>query len=314
MNQFPLISVIIPIYNTNLFFLERCFKSINEQSFKNLEIIIVDSSDNIEVQNYLQNFVFERIPVEIIRSNKGVSLQRNLGIEKSNGDFIAFIDSDDFINKDYFSELITSIQRDNFDISYPLIEKQIFRDNKIIKTWEFKHKDFEFYLNSENYFEFSLNNAFVHPVKLYKKSLIGTTRFDTQLAFGEDLIFNYELSSKQPRVTFSKKAIYSYSSEESTNLIKRHLSTSIFRFLNRLISIYRIHKKQKKNYSNILPFYNEPFLNFYYYAWKHFSIKWIILSLKHRIFYFSHNHSFKNFIYMFFPLSLFVIKKLLRRI
>ena len=309
----PLISVIIPVYNTNLFFLKKCFESINEQTFKNLEIIIVDSSDDALVSDFVADFSFRSKQVKKITSKKGVSLQRNLGIENSSGDYISFIDSDDYINKDYFSELLYSVVHHKADISFPLISKKIYKDEVVVSSWDFNHKDREIELSEENYFLFSHNNAFVHPVKLYKRDIIGDTRFDIYLKFGEDLIFNYEISKKQPKAVFTDKSIYSYCSEDKTNLVKRHLDLSLFEFLNRIIAIYRERKKNKKEHLSVLPFFNNPFLNFYYNACKSISIKWLFLSLKYRFFYFFHNATFKNFFYMFFPILFSLIKKMFGR-
>ena len=313
MNNSSLISVIIPVYNTNLFFLKKCFDSINHQTHDNLEIIIVDASSNSSIKEFILDYKFRYKDVVNIFSGKGVSFQRNIGIENATGNYISFIDSDDFVNSDYFSRLLSDIENSNSDIAFPLINKKIFRKEKIIKSWDFAHSDKKAIVTSDNFFEFSSKNAFVHPVKLYKKAVIDNARFDSSLKFGEDLLFNYQLALNKMSVVFSDGAIYSYCSEEKTNLVKKHLDSSLFRFLKEIIKIYKTRKKRKCEYLSVLPFFNEPFLNFYYLACKNLSVKWILRSLKYRFFFYKHNHNFKNFMYMFFPVSLSLLKKLLGR-
>ena len=306
----PLISVIIPVYNTKLFFLKQCFDSINEQTYSNLEIIIIDASDNGETTDFVVNYCFKYERVLRIFSGRGVSFQRNVGIDNSTGDYVAFIDSDDFINKEYFSELLSSIQLGNYDISFPLINKKIFKNNTISHNWDFNHKDAHSELSEFNFFVFSLNNAFVHPIKLYDKRLLEETRFHCELKFGEDLVFNYELTKNYPQVVFCEKAVYSYCSEEKTNLVKKHLDFSLFKFLDWIIGVYRTRKKRKIECSSMLPFFCDPFLNFYYLACKRLYVRWLLLSIKYRLFYFTHYPTLKNFAYMFFPLSFSLVKKL----
>lgn len=314
MTKEPLISVIIPVFNTNVFYLEKCFQSLNNQTYKNLEIIIVDSSTSSETISFIRNFKFDFEKVRILKSETGVSIQRNIGIENSQSDYISFIDSDDYLNNDYFANLINPLIYQGFDISFPLINKVLFLNGEIIKTWEFKHSDKSTVVTEDTFFAFSDRNAFVHPIKIYKKSIIGDTRFDETLKYGEDLLFNYNLSLKHPNVIFCKESVYFYTADSNSNLVVRHFDKSFFKFLDQLISIYKSKKGNKTVQKDILKFYNSPFLNFYYTTFKNLSLRRIILSIRYRIFYFCHNSSTYNFFYMFFPITLFFIKKIFRKV
>lgn len=110
------ISVIIPVYNVEKF-LPQCLSSIVHQTYKNLEIIIVDdgSPDNSEqIYTYYANND-KRIKV-IKQKNAGISVARNTGIKHATGDYIHFIDSDDYIDLDYYEKMISAIQNTNPDI------------------------------------------------------------------------------------------------------------------------------------------------------------------------------------------------------
>ena len=106
-----LISVIVPVYNVELY-LKRCVDSILEQTYKNLEIILVDdgSTDNSGVicNTYAQ--VDNRIKV-IHKKNGGLSDARNKGLDIANGKYVSFIDSDDWIEKSMYLDCISSLER-----------------------------------------------------------------------------------------------------------------------------------------------------------------------------------------------------------
>lgn len=112
-----MIDIIIPVYNTPLVDLERCFNSILKQTFKNYIVYIIDDGSNIETKNYLDNYVKDKknFIVKHIENN-GVSNARNLGIEISNSEYITFVDADDTIEKTFLSEAYNLIKDNDLDI------------------------------------------------------------------------------------------------------------------------------------------------------------------------------------------------------
>ncbi|AUM96477.1 TPA: glycosyltransferase [Clostridium botulinum] len=111
------ISVILPCFNVEKYF-ERCISSLLKQSYKNLEIIIVNdgSTDNTLkiARNYLK--IDNRIII-IDQDNKGVSFARNVGIDRSSGDYIIFIDPDDYVHEDFVKSLYERLIETNSDLS-----------------------------------------------------------------------------------------------------------------------------------------------------------------------------------------------------
>ncbi len=92
-----LISVIVPIYNT-VEYLPRCVNSIRRQTYRNLEIILVDDGSTDNSGAMAEKFALEDKRVKVFhKENGGSSSARNFGIEKASGDFIGFVDSDDFV-------------------------------------------------------------------------------------------------------------------------------------------------------------------------------------------------------------------------
>ena len=91
------VSVIVPVYNTSKY-LDECINSIIKQTYKNLEIIFINDSSNDDSLEVISKYKDKRIKIIDLKENKGVAVARNKGIEISTGDYICFLDSDDYWN------------------------------------------------------------------------------------------------------------------------------------------------------------------------------------------------------------------------
>lgn len=111
----PLVSVIIPCFNSELW-IASCLKSVYNQSHKNIEVIIVDDGSTDETAEIIQK-VKKQNTYYLYKPNGGVSSARNFGIKKANGELIAFLDSDDFWHKDKIETQVNAIQK-GFDLIY----------------------------------------------------------------------------------------------------------------------------------------------------------------------------------------------------
>lgn len=147
-----LVSVIIPIYNGEKY-IEQCIKSVLNQSYKSIEMIIIDdgSTDNSEdiIKKYTNKFYF----IKYIKSNqnKGVWAARNIGIENARGRFISFLDVDDLYNKDKIKNQINFMLKNKYSFtytSYNLIDENGKYLNKIIEAKEYE--DYETLLKGNN--------------------------------------------------------------------------------------------------------------------------------------------------------------------
>ncbi len=127
--NYDLISVIVPVYNVELY-LEQCLNSIINQTYKNLEIILVNdgSTDNSGVICDLYANIDNRIIV-IHKDNGGVSSARNAGLNVAKGNFIGFVDPDDWIADDMYEKLYLNIQNFNANISVCEFRKVMNREN-----------------------------------------------------------------------------------------------------------------------------------------------------------------------------------------
>ncbi|MCI8778348.1 MAG: glycosyltransferase family 2 protein [Bacilli bacterium] len=98
MKKNELISIIIPVYNTEDY-LDKCLSSIINQTYKNIEIIIIDDGSTDNSKKIIKQYMNKDCRISYYyQNNSGVAIARNSGIDKAQGDYIAFIDSDDYID------------------------------------------------------------------------------------------------------------------------------------------------------------------------------------------------------------------------
>lgn len=111
------ISVIVPVYNVEKY-IDRCLDSLVNQTYKDLEIIIVNdcSPDNCEmiIKDYEKKY--DNVIYIKNSNNKGLSFSRNVGLKRASGDYIGFIDSDDYVSCNYFESLINTMEKENADV------------------------------------------------------------------------------------------------------------------------------------------------------------------------------------------------------
>lgn len=211
------VTVVIPVYNVDKY-LERCIKSVIGQTYKKLEIILIDdgSSDGSGIICDEWSKRDNRIRV-FHQTNRGLAAVRNKGIELATGDYIAFVDSDDWISFDtygYMLNLMDHYDADIVDISIC----ETFNDNPktdlnspIITLFEGKDIIYNYMLCG-----ISAKSPYSACRKLYKLSSINNIRFEVGI-INEDIIFNYLVLLNAKRIVKStKKCYYYFQDGEST--------------------------------------------------------------------------------------------------
>ena len=112
-----MISIIIPVYNVSQY-LNRCLKSVLTQSYRDLEILIIDDGSTDDSGDICNHYAAEDNRIKVIHSeNCGVSAARNIGLSMAHGEYIAFIDGDDWINQYYFELLHNALENTNCEIA-----------------------------------------------------------------------------------------------------------------------------------------------------------------------------------------------------
>lgn len=119
------ISIIIPAYNVSLY-VKKCVESVCNQSYKNLEIIVVDDGSTDNTLEILQQMEKQDSRINVIhKENGGLSSARNAGLKIATGNYIMFLDSDDWIENDCCNETIVNIKKNNADLVFLSILKSM---------------------------------------------------------------------------------------------------------------------------------------------------------------------------------------------
>ena len=200
------ISVIISIYNSERV-INRCVDSILKQTYKNLEIILVDDGSIDNSPKICDQYEKKDKRVKVYhKKNGGVSSARNLGLDQSTGAYISFIDSDDYIEDNMYETLIDNIHRNDSDIAICNI---FHEDNNKNILHNFNHYNFEF--NREKYPEYSYFISSISGYvcnKIYAKNMIyyennTHVEFNSNITISEDDLFNYEIFEKNAKINYS---------------------------------------------------------------------------------------------------------------
>lgn len=113
----PLISIIVPVYNVELY-LEKCIKSILSQSYQKIELILVDDGSVDKSGMLCDRYAAEDGRIIVIhKENGGLSSARNAGLDRAKGDFVGFVDSDDYVTEDFCETLLQAIIKENADMA-----------------------------------------------------------------------------------------------------------------------------------------------------------------------------------------------------
>ena len=192
-----LISVIVPVYNVESYVAE-CIESIQNQTYMNLEIILVNDGSTDASGDICDQYAAydERIKV-IHQENGGLSAARNTGIKAANGDYIAFVDSDDYVGLTLYEDMLKLLKEHDLDI----IEFTAFRDKN--------DGQLEIY-EKEDALRLAMHDCFVAAwSKLYKRSAIGDVRFPVGRKF-EDTATSYLYVANANRVGHINRCYYYY--------------------------------------------------------------------------------------------------------
>lgn len=205
-----LISVIIPVYKVEKY-LDRCVESVVNQTYKNLEIILVDDGSPDNCPQMCDEWAKKDKRIKVIhKENGGVSSARNLGLEQATGNYIAFVDSDDWLDLTMYEELVKSATETNADMVFCKI-KRVFQNGKVE---EFYEKNLCKIKNKEVFYMLifgSDETIFSVPWRmLVEQSIAKSCSFTTKLKHGEDLFYVLDCIEKSSKIEIVDKFLYNY--------------------------------------------------------------------------------------------------------
>ena len=219
-----LISVIIPIYNVEKY-LDKCIQSIVDQTYKNLEIILVDDGSPDNCPKICDEWAGKDKRIKVIhKPNGGVSSARNFGLDAANGKYIGFVDADDIIDVTMYEKLYNSLELNNADISM-CSYKHIYEDGAEINLIENNIQK----VNGVNIIKYFLTTGTISKNNiiytdnimgsvcrtLIKKEVINDTRF-SKLSIMEDLLFLINIIDKNIKIAVVNESLYKYLQRDSS--------------------------------------------------------------------------------------------------
>ncbi|MCI9173367.1 MAG: glycosyltransferase family 2 protein [Lachnospiraceae bacterium] len=196
------VSIIVPVFNAEVT-VEKCLNSIRKQTYHNIEIIVVNDGSTDRSLEKVKQLEMEDKRIKFIdQKNGGVSRARNAGLDLAGGEYIAFVDADDYVEDNYIEMLYCALVFWEADISicWPLLE---FPDGKLKKDKERKTSEPEVFF-SEQYSYTAQRKQRAVWCALFKTSVIKNVRFAADLFVGEDTLF-FAMAVKQ-----SKKIVHTY--------------------------------------------------------------------------------------------------------
>lgn len=240
-----LISVIIPVYNKEIY-LNKCIDSLINQTYSNIEIILVNdgSTDNSPI--ICNEYAVNDSRIRVIHSdNKGVSAARNIGIEQANGRYLMFVDADDWVAPDFCGEAIKIISENDSDIGVFGFFGVDGKSGTIKSEKRYKTEQLDNIKALERLLQNDIENYMCN--KIFKASAFFDIRFVENMIW-EDLEIMYRLFLNCQSVALGEKCTYFYQSND-TSITKNITATA----LENIFTIRYVRHKQlcARGYKNI---------------------------------------------------------------
>lgn len=203
------ISIIVPVYNVEKY-VEKCIQSLINQSYKNIEIILVDDGSNDRSNKIIDEYakVDSRI-LTIHQKNKGVSAARNAGLKVATGEYVGFVDPDDYVDYQMYETMLKKIELNMSDLAVCGFSKVTELSDKE-EIFEIKDELLSPKKCVEDLFDFRGGYAIKPSVwnKLFRRDKIGDLKFDENIGISEDLKFFVQYILKCNSIVYVKQAFY----------------------------------------------------------------------------------------------------------
>ena len=230
------ISVIVPVYRAEKY-IERCITSIVNQTYEELEILLIDDGSPDKCPQICEEWAKKDGRIEVIhKENEGVSSARNIGISKASGDYIVFVDSDDFLDSEFLYKMIKCLKKNNSDMAicnfYP--NREIKLEEKLTRN-----DVYNYLLDKKRFRGYTWN-------KLYKASIIKNNkiRFENNIYICEDLLFNCEYINYCLSASYVNERLYYYN-DDSVSALNSKLNSKFLSIFDAYDQIEKIYIRNK---------------------------------------------------------------------
>lgn len=245
-----LITIIVPVYNAEKY-IGRCIKSLIEQTYYNIEILIINDGSTDSSLEVCSRFSYGDKRVRVIdQPNAGVSNARNTGLAMAKGDFICFVDADDYVDKDFIHHMYDLKEKNNADlvicgfneIKEDVVINNTFGDIRILLQSE----AMEMLLREDEFRGYVWN-------KLFSKEIIKKTNlsFDEKISVWEDVLFTFKYMCYSKTIIYDPEPKYNYIYIESSSSHKMNHVLNVDKSFSALIAKEQIEKSLPTNYENV---------------------------------------------------------------
>lgn len=238
-----MISIIVPVYNTPKDYIQKCISSLLTQTYSSYEILLVDDGSNEDVADYCDELSHRDLRIRVYhQKNRGVSSARNLGLEVAEGEYIAFVDADDWVKPDYIEKLLSAIEMNaemaicNICYDYGEDSNSDLTGSNLKKVEYNKSEVYKELLYSKEIGGFLCN-------KLFKKKFI-TKRLDESLHYSEDYVFVAEYCRQITKAIYLDSKLYHYRQDGNSATKELSYNSRIYTLMESYKNIERIYLEE----------------------------------------------------------------------
>jgi len=210
----PLVDIIIPVFNAENF-LHKCLDSVISQTYANIRVLIINDGSSDNSLKIIKNYADKDCRIEYIdQANKGIGATRNIALNHLKGDYFYFLDSDDYISSDSITLLVNSAITHKADIV--IGEREC--GNGLHLTGNISQSKISTTDKQIFFDEYVFNNQLYYTVtgKLYCSDILSNIKFNDSISFGEDLLFNISLYTKDLIIAIERNALYYYEENDAS--------------------------------------------------------------------------------------------------
>lgn len=258
------VSIVIPVYNVEKY-VRRCLDSVVNQTLKEIEIIVVNDGSLDNSLKICEEYQRRDKRIKLYsKKNTGLGLTRNYGLEKANGEFVAFLDSDDYVDLDYYEKLYNKSINNNLDVCYSncknLDDKGMINNSK---RYKFKSD----VINSDDVLDVMLKKIYISGKKipmsscmaLFRKKIIDKykLKFESERKYiSEDYLFTIDFIHYSERVSYENSVsyYYCYNGSSLTRSYKENrfeMSKIFIDEMKRKLKKYNLLKKYEKDVNSL---------------------------------------------------------------
>ena len=209
------VSVIVPVYNVERY-LEECLDSLKNQTYTNLEIILIDDGSTDGSGSICDNYASQDNRFKVVHQiNQGAACAKNRGLDVFTGDYFTFLDSDDYVECDWIESMYNVMNEHDCDIvECSFVKKYINREEKVYSLEKEQQKIFD----TSEYLKFYIDHWHSSLLwnKLFKRELTKDIRFKNERRCIDDEFYTYKLCSNAKKVVLIDKVLYHYRQRKSS--------------------------------------------------------------------------------------------------